>query len=58
MYPPRRTETTPRRTIDIDLDGEIVSMDWDKPTPPRKSDVIAWVKQKRTPNAPTPPPTR
>lgn len=43
------------------MDGEILDMDWDKPTPPTKTDVQQWIKMKRDyvrPPDPTPTPTR
>jgi len=47
----------PGRRIQIDYDGEILDMDWDKPTPPTQSDVKDWMQRRRsiTPNVPTGP---
>ena len=49
-----------RRTIPIDVDGEIFDMDWDRPDPPTQQDFQQWVKQRRdrvyTPPAPQPSP--
>jgi hypothetical protein len=44
----------PGRRIQIDYDGEILDMDWDKPTPPTQIDVRDWMQRRRsiTPNAP------
>ena len=48
----------PGRRIQIDVDGEIFDMDWDKPEPPTQRDFQDWVKQRRdrvyTPPAPMP----
>jgi hypothetical protein len=48
----------PGRRIQIDYDGEILDMDWDKPTPPTQSDVRDWMQKRRsiTPSAPPPGP--
>jgi hypothetical protein len=50
----------PGRKIQIDVDGEIFDMDWDKPEPPTQRDFQDWVKQRRdrvyTPPAPQPSP--
>jgi hypothetical protein len=43
------------------MDGEVIEMDWDKPTPPTQKDVQSWIKMKRDyvrPPDPTPAPTR
>jgi hypothetical protein len=48
----------PGRRIQIDIDGEVLDMDWDKPTPPTKTDVRAWIQSRRdmTPSTPALPP--
>src|SRR5580765_4005084 len=38
---------TPRRTIQIEKDGEIIDMDWDSPTPPTQTDVMRWVNRNK-----------
>ena len=46
----------PGRRIQIDYDGEILDMDWDRPEPPTQKDVKDWVQRRRsiTPHAPPP----
>jgi len=44
----------PGRRIQIDYDGEILDMDWDKPEAPTQKDVMDWMQRRRsiTPSAP------
>jgi hypothetical protein len=48
----------PGRRIQIDYDGEILDMDWDRPEPPTQKDVKDWMQRRKsiTPNAPGPGP--
>jgi hypothetical protein len=48
----------PGRRIQIDYDGEILDMDWDRPEPPTQKDVKDWMQRRRSikPNAPPPGP--
>jgi len=44
------------RRIQIDYDGEILDMDWDRPEPPTKRDVRDWMQRRRSIKPNTPPP--